>query len=62
MSHTEKALGITWNNLDILVFGVKEVFNVLIVNPTKHIFKVIASAYNPTGFLQPIWIKLKILF
>ena len=24
--------------------------------------KVIASAYNPIRFLQPIWIKLKILF
>ena len=33
------------------------------VNPTKSdILKVIASAYDPIGFLQPIWIKLKILF
>ena len=28
VSHTEKALGITWNNLDILAFGVTEMFNV----------------------------------
>ena len=37
--------------------------DVLHVNLIKHnILKVIASAYNPIRFLQPIWIKLKILF
>ena len=65
MNHNDKVLGITWNDLDhILVFDVKEMFkDALRVSPTKrNILKVIASAYDPIGFLQPIWIKLKILF
>ena len=56
---------IIWNDLDdILVFDVKEMFkDALHINPTKrNILKVIASAYDPIRVLQPIWIKLKILF
>ena len=65
MNHNDKVLSITWNDLDdILVFDVKEMFkDVLHVNSTKRIIlKVIAIAYNPIIFLQPIWIKLKISF
>ena len=65
VNHTDKVLGITWNDLgDILIFEVKEMFkDVLHVNPTKrNILKAIASAYDPIGFLQPVWINLKILF
>ena len=65
VNHTDKVLGITWNDLDdILVFDVKEMFkDAFRVIPTKRsILKVIASAYDPIGFHQPIWIKLKILF
>ena len=63
VNHNDKVLGITWNDLDdILVFDVKEMFlDALHVDPTKrNILKVVASAYDPTGFLQPVWIKLKI--
>ena len=57
MNHNDKVLGVTWNDLDdISVFDVKEMFkDDLHVNSTKrNIFKVIASAYDPIGFLQPI--------
>ena len=37
--------------------------NALEIIPTKrNILKLIASAYDSIGFLQPIWIKLKMLF
>ena len=64
MNHNDKVLDITWNDLDILVFEVKEMIqDALHINLTKrNILKVIGSAYDPIGFLQSIWIKLKILF
>ena len=65
VNHTDKVLGITWNDLgDILIFDVKEMFtDALHVNPTKrNKLKATASGYDPNGFLRPVWINLKILF
>ena len=61
----EKVLVIEWdNNNDILRFGVNEIFKTATnISPTKrNILKTIASVYDPIGILQPMIIKLKLLF
>ena len=61
----QKVLGIDWDeNKDILKLGVGEIFkNAEKISPTKrNILKIIASIYDPIGLLQPIVIKLKLLF
>ena len=61
----EKVLGIAWNeDNDTLILGVNELFeSVINIEPTKrNILRVIASVYDPMGYIQPIIIKLKILF
>ena len=65
VNHNDKVLGVVWNDLDdVLMFNVREMFmDALEIIPTKlNILKLIASAYDPIAFLQPIRIKLKMLF
>ena len=60
-----KVLDVEWDEQnDILKLGVREIFGkVTEISPTKrNILKVIASVYDPIGILQPIIIKLKLLF
>ena len=60
-----KILGVLWDEKnDIFVLIVKELFeNVKNVNPTKiNVLKAIVSIYDPVGYIQPLVIKLKILF
>ena len=60
-----KVLGIIWREKDdILVLNVKELFeSAVTVAPTKrNVLKVIASVYDPIGYLQPVVVKLKLLF
>ena len=64
-SNNEKVLGISWDNQeDKLILGVSEIFvKAENVNPTKrNILRVIASIYDPVGYLAPIVINLKLLF
>ena len=60
-----KVLGIKWNHSeDTMQLGVQSVFETAHkVQPTKrNILKVIASIYDPVGFLAPIVLNLKLLF
>ena len=60
-----KVLGIRWNQTeDTLELGVNEIFvKADGIKPTKrNILKVIASIYDPVGYIQPVVIKLKLLF
>ena len=64
-SYNEKVLGIPWDNQeDKLILGVSEIFaKAEDVKPTKrNILRVIASIYDPVGYLAPIVINLKLLF
>ena len=61
----EKVLGLQWNEKgDTFVLNVVELFNSAVtIKPTKrNILKVIASVYDPVGYLQSVIIKLKLLF
>ena len=61
----EKVLGITWNNkTDKLILSVQQIFEeASTIVPTKrNILKIIASVYDPIGYLAPIVIKLKLIF
>ena len=60
-----KILGIKWDEVrDEFILGVKDIFvNAENINPTKrNVLKVIASCYDPIGYLSPITIQLKLLF
>ena len=60
-----KILGLPWDEKnDTLNLNVQELFqNVRNMPPTKrNILKAIASVYDPIGYIQPIVIKLKLLF
>ena len=48
----------------MLIMNINEIFKeTLLITPTKrNVLKIIASVYDPIGFLQAILIKLKILF
>ena len=63
--NNDKVLGLYWDHKkDIISLKINEVFKEAInIIPTKwNILSVIASVYDPVGYLQPIVIKLKILF
>ena len=60
-----KVLGVTWHEKsDVLIFGLRDIFNaaVKITTTKRNILNIIASVYNPIGYVQPIVIKLKLLF
>ena len=61
----DKVLGVIWKeDIDKLVFDVKVcVQNALSYPPTKrNVLRVIAGIYDPLGLIQPIIVKLKLLF
>ena len=61
----DKVLGITWDEIqDELVIDLTPVVEEAVqLTPTKrNVLKVIASIYDPLGFLQPIVVNFKILF
>ena len=63
--NNEKVLGLYWDHdKDIISLKINEVFKEAInIIPTKrNILSIIASVYDPVGYLQPIVIKLKVLF
>ena len=60
-----KILGVTWDEKnDKLLLIVNDLFGcVKNVNPTKrNVLKAIASIYDPVGYIQPLVIKLKLMF
>ena len=65
-STPDKVLGVGWNeSTDELVISVKDLFppDVHDVTPTKrNILRVIAGIWDIVGFLQPIIVRLKLLF
>ena len=61
----EKVLGVEWNEYqDIFIFRVNKMFeDVIEIVPSKRkILSLISSIYDPVGFLQPLTVKLKLLF
>ena len=61
----EKVLGIKWDeNKDLLLFDIMNILKKSIeLPPTKrNILKLIASIYDPVGYLQPVIVKFRLLF
>ena len=61
----EKVLGVEWNEYqDIFVFRVNKMFEdiIEIVPSKRRILSIISSIYDPVGVLQPLTVKLKLLF
>ena len=61
----EKVLGVEWNECqEIFIFRVNKMFeDVIEIVPSKRrILSLISSIYDPVGFLQPLTVKLKLLF
>ena len=58
-------LRVEWNEYqDIFIFRVNKMFeDVIEIVPSKRkILSIISSIYDPVGFLQPLTVKLKLLF
>ena len=62
--NSEKVSGLYWDHLrDVISFKISETFQEAINIPSKRkILSIIAGAYDPIGYLQPLVITLKILF
>lgn len=61
----DKILGITWRDEeDLLVIALSDYITKAeeIVVTKRNVLKVIAGFYDPIGFIQPLVVKLKILF
>ena len=65
VNRRDKVLGITWDHIeDTLNIGLQDAFEKAhAVTPTKrNILKIIASIYDPIGFLAPVVVNLKLIF
>ena len=63
--NNEKVLGLYWDHQrDVISLKISEIFKeaVNIVPTKRNILSIIASVYDPVGYLQPLVIMLKILF
>ena len=63
--NSEKVLGLYWDHQrDVISLKISEIFKeaVNIVPTKRNILSVIARVYDPTGYLQPLAIMLKIIF
>ena len=63
--NNEKVLGLYWDHQrDVISLKISEIFKEAVnIVPTKwNILSIIASVYDPIGYLQPLVIMLKILF
>ena len=63
--NNEKVLGLYWDHQrDVISLKISEIFKeaVNIVPTKRNILSVIARVYDPTGYLQPLAIMLKIIF
>ena len=61
----EKVLGVEWNEYqNIFIFRVNKMFeDVIEIVPSKRrILSIISSIYDPVVLLQPLTVKLKLLF
>ena len=64
-SSDEKVLGIHWNeNADVFVMNLNDYIKEAekLAPAKRNVLKIIAGFYDPTGFIQPIIVSLKILF
>ena len=63
-SDENKILGLLWDkNTDAIIFDFKEIFSKFVVNPTKRsILQSIASIYDPLGLINPLTVRMKIIF
>ena len=63
-AENENVLGVAWHekNNVVLIFGLRDIFNAAVnITPTKrNILSVIASVYDPIGYIQLVVIKLKL--
>ncbi|XP_065675665.1 uncharacterized protein LOC136091879 [Hydra vulgaris] len=59
-----KVLGLTWNKkLDLFIFSFFELFKIAVPFPTKRdVLSFTASFFDPLGLINPVIVRLKILF
>ncbi|XP_065665416.1 uncharacterized protein LOC136086850 [Hydra vulgaris] len=59
-----KVLGLTWNKkLDLFIFSFFELFKIAVPFPTKRdVLSFTASFFDPLGLINPVTVRLKILF